>query len=260
MAMSEQLVTVGLYGVGKTVRRYNCRNSWLRRDLLNRLRGRNSEIVPLTILRDISFEVRLGESVALLGINGSGKSTLLKLIAGIYQPTDGRILRNGTVCTLFDVGTGFQEDLTGRENVFINGAILGLGERFLDSVLGEIAGFAEIEGFMDTPLRYYSSGMRARLGFAVAMHADPDIFLIDEVLAVGDEGFRRKCYKRLDRLISGGTTVIMVSHDTEAVKRLCSRAIWLYDGRVRADGPASEVCQQYVEHFNQQDIQNPVEV
>ena len=164
-------------------------------------------------------------------------------------PTSGEVTRSGRTCSLLDVGTGFQEDLTGRENVFLNGSILGLSEKLLKYLMPEIEDYAEIEGFMDTPLRYYSSGMRARLGFAVAMSANPDIFLIDEVLAVGDEGFRRKCYGRLDTLVSGGTTVVMVSHDTQAVKRLCNRAIWLENGVVRADGQSSGICEEYVNSF-----------
>ncbi len=243
------MITIGLYNVSKRLRHYDCRNQWLRREIVDFLRGKRRAPELMTVLDGINLEIEQGETVGILGVNGSGKSTLMKLIAGIMAPSDGEIVRQGRTCSLMDVGTGFQEDLTGRENVFINGAILGLSEKRLKFLLSEIEDYAEIEGFMDTPLRYYSSGMRARLGFAVAMSADPEIFLIDEVLAVGDEGFRQKCYKRLDLLASGGTTIVMVSHDTGAVKRLCNRAIWLDGGIIKADGPSAEVGDAYVDSF-----------
>jgi ABC-type polysaccharide/polyol phosphate transport system ATPase subunit len=243
------MAAIELHDVSKRLRRYNCRNRWLRREVLEFLSRKHREVEWLTVLNGINFEIERGESVGILGINGSGKSTLLKLIAGIMAPSSGKVIRSGRTCPLLDVGTGFQEDLTGRENVFVNGSILGLPEKYLRCLIPEIENYAEIEGFMDTPLRYYSSGMRARLGFAIAMSASPDIFLIDEVLAVGDEGFRRKCYRRLDKLVTGGTTVVMVSHDTQAVKRLCGRAIWLENGEVRADGLSSDICDEYVESF-----------
>ena len=243
------MVVIGLQNVSKRLRRYDCRNRWLRREILESLSRKRREIEWLTVLHEISFEIEKGESVGILGVNGSGKSTLLKLIAGIMTPSSGEVTRSGRTCSLLDVGTGFQEDLTGRENVFLNGSILGLSEKLLKYLMPAIEDYAEIEGFMDTPLRYYSSGMRARLGFAVAMSANPDIFLIDEVLSVGDEGFRRKCYSRLDTLVSGGTTVVIVSHDTQAVKRLCNRAIWLENGIIRADGQSSDICDEYVNSF-----------
>ena len=240
---------LSLSGVCKDFRRYKCRDRWLRRDLVNLVCGRSREPEKWTVLHGIDLQIRRGETVGVLGRNGCGKSTLLRLMAGILQPTVGEVRRRGSVCALMDVGTGFHEDLTGRENVFINGTILGLSERYLASVLPDIEYFAELEGFMDTPIKYYSSGMRARLGFAVAMCAAPDIFLIDEVLAVGDEGFRRKCIKRLQSAVSEGITVVMVTHDTYAVRELCARGIWLQDGSIRMDGPIDRVCDEYLSFF-----------
>jgi len=243
------MVAIGLYGVSKRFRAYDYGNRWLRRELIELVRRKRKSRDWRTVLREVNLEIGQGETIAILGCNGSGKSTLLKLMAGILQPTTGKVIRRGSIGTLLDIGTGFHEDLTGRENVFVDGAILGLSERYLRAILPEIEGFAELEGFMDTPLRYYSSGMRARLGFAVAMSANPDIFLIDEILAVGDEGFRRKCFARLDAMVSRGRTIVIVSHDIEAVRRLCTRGIWLHDGIIKADGPIHEVCEQYLSHY-----------
>ncbi|HUV06004.1 MAG TPA: ABC transporter ATP-binding protein [Armatimonadota bacterium] len=243
------MAAISMHGVSKRFRAYDYGNRWLRRELIELMRGKRNPREWRTVLREINLEISQGETVAVLGCNGSGKSTLLKLMAGILQPTTGRVISRGSTGTLLDIGTGFHEDLTGRENVFVDGAILGLSERYLRAILPEIEGFAELEGFMDTPLRYYSSGMKARLGFAVAMSADPDIFLIDEILAVGDEGFRRKCFARLDELVSRGRTIVIVSHDIDAVRRLCTRGIWLHDGIAKADGPIHEVCDQYLSHY-----------
>ncbi|MCL6629297.1 MAG: ABC transporter ATP-binding protein [Armatimonadetes bacterium] len=244
------MVAIGLYGITKTFRSYNCGSRWLRRELIERLQRQRRQNDRWTVLREINLEIESGETVAILGRNGSGKSTLLKLMAGIIQPDAGTVVRHGSICTLLDIGTGFHEDLTGRENVFVDGTILGLSEKYLQSVLADIETFAELAGFMDTPLRYYSSGMRARLGFAIAMSANPDIFLIDEVLAVGDEGFRQKCYLRLDEFIAAGKTIIIVSHDLAAVQRLCKRGVCLHNGMIVADGPIDVVCKEYTRLFD----------
>lgn len=244
------MVAIGLYGITKTFKSYNYSSRWLRRELIAILQREPKHNERWTVLRDINLEIERGETVAILGRNGSGKSTLLKLMAGIIQPNAGTIVRCGSICTLLDIGTGFHEDLTGRENVFVDGTILGLSEKYLQSVLPDIESFAELAGFMDMPLRYYSSGMRARLGFAIAMSANPDIFVIDEVLAVGDEGFRQKCYLRLDEFIAAGKTIIIVSHDLAAVKRLCKRGICLHNGAIVADGPINAVCEEYTRLFD----------
>jgi ABC-type polysaccharide/polyol phosphate transport system ATPase subunit len=243
------MVTIGLYNVTKRLRKYGTRNRWLRQDVLHYVLGSGGGTEWLTVLDGINLEIEQRERVGILGTNGSGKTTLLKLMGGIMVPSEGEVRRMGRAFSLLDVGTGFQEDLTGRENVFLNGALLGLSDGRLKYLMPEIEYYAELEGFMDTPLRYYSSGMRARLGFAVAMTADPEIFLIDEVLAVGDEGFRAKCYQRLDQLVASGTTIVIVSHDTEAVKRLCSRAVWLKGGSVHMDGAVQDVCSKYLISF-----------
>ncbi|MDO8587142.1 MAG: ABC transporter ATP-binding protein [Armatimonadota bacterium] len=244
------MTAIALQGVTKRFRSYDRGHKWLRRELVEMVTGRRSKGDCWTVLHDIDLRIEAGEIVAIVGRNGSGKSTLLKLMAGILQPNAGRVTHQGVICALLDIGTGFHEDLTGRENVFVNGAILGLRENRLRQLLPEVEAFAELEGFMDTPLRYYSSGMRARLGFAVAMSANPDIFLIDEVLSVGDEGFRRKCSAKLDELVARGRTIVIVSHDLEAVQRLCARGVWLHEGTIVEDGPIAGVCARYVERFN----------
>jgi ABC-2 type transport system ATP-binding protein len=247
------MTAIGLYGVSKTFRSYN-NNRWLRRELVDLLSRKRKRGDRWELLRGVDLEIEEGETVAIVGRNGCGKSTLLRLMAGILQPNSGCVVRRGNICPLLDIGAGFHEDLTGRENVFVNGSILGLAEKYLKSILPEVEEFAELQGFMDTPLKFYSSGMRARLGFAVAMGADPDIFLIDEILAVGDEGFRRKCYVKLDEMISRRRTVVIVSHDTEAVQRLCARGVWLHEGTVRADGPIDEICRLYYAYFDEGEI------
>jgi ABC-type polysaccharide/polyol phosphate transport system ATPase subunit len=243
------MVAIGLYDVTKTFRRYDCRNRWLRRDVIDLLCRKRREVERWTVLDSINIEIETSETVAIMGRNGSGKSTLLKLMAGILRPSAGSVTRRGSMCTLMELGAGFHEDLTGRENVLINGTILGLSEKYLQFILPEIEYFAELEGFLDTPLKYYSMGMRARLGFAVAMSADPDVFLIDEVLAVGDEGFRQKCFGRLDELISRSKTIVIVSHDTDTMRRLASRGIWIESGVIRADGPIRQVCDRYMDYY-----------
>lgn len=246
---STDSVAVSLHSVSKKLRRYNCRDRWLRRDLLQLVFGKNRRDERLTVLDGIDLDIRTGEAVGIVGVNGSGKSTLLKVVAGIFSPTSGSVIRRGSVCCLLDLGAGFHDELTGRENIQINGAILGIPEKYLGLAIPEIEEFADLQGFLDTPIRYYSSGMKARLGFSIAMNADPDIFLIDEVLAVGDEGFREKCFRHLEGLVSRGATVIIVSHDAAALKRLCGRTIWLDGGRIRADGPSAQVCEEYSSHF-----------
>ena len=238
-----------LRNVSKDFRRYQGRDRWLRREMLDMVLGKRKETETRTVLRDINLEIRRGETVGILGRNGCGKSTLLRLMAGILQPTSGEVRRVGRVCALLGIGTGFHGELTGAENVFINGTILGLSEKYLASIMPDIEYFAELEGFMDTPLKYYSAGMQARLGFAVAMCAAPDIFLIDEVMAVGDEGFRLKCLKRLQSAFAEGITIVMVSHDIDALRKVCTRGVWLRDGSVHMDGTIEEVAGSYLDCF-----------
>lgn len=198
-----------------------------------------------TALDNVSFNIQRGESVALIGQNGSGKSTMLKIIAGVMDASEGRVRVNGSIAPLIELGAGFDPDLTGRENVFLNGALLGHKHRYMQENYDEIVAYAELEQFIDVPVRSYSSGMIARLGFSIATHVQADILVVDEVLAVGDYNFQRKCNQRMSRMLKEGKTLLFVSHDTKLVKRLCKRAIWLDHGHLMADGPAGEVCDAY---------------
>jgi len=199
-------------------------------------------------LRDVSFAVEQGETVGIIGPNGAGKSTLLKLAARMIEPTSGRIAVRGRIGALLELGAGFHPDLTGRENIYLNGSILGLSRAEIRRRLDDIIGFAELERFIDVPVKHYSSGMYVRLGFSVAVHAEPEILLVDEVLAVGDAAFQRKCLERIDDLRRQGVTVLFVSHSADVVRALCNRAIWLHEGRVVADDAAEAVVRRYLEH------------
>jgi homopolymeric O-antigen transport system ATP-binding protein len=201
-------------------------------------------------IRDISFKIDEGEVVGIIGPNGAGKSTLLKLLAKITYPTSGKRQVHGRVAALLEVGTGFHGELTGRENIFLNGSILGMTKHEVERKLDAIVSFAGVEKFVDTPVKHYSSGMFLRLGFAVAAHLEPDILLVDEVLAVGDAGFQKKCLTAMGDLQKGGRTVLFVSHNMAAVENLCSRVIWIESGRIRQDGPAKDVIQAYTESFS----------
>jgi len=196
-------------------------------------------------LKDVSFSVRRGEAVGVIGRNGAGKSTLLKILSRITPPTTGSAGMRGRVGSLLEVGTGFHPELTGRENVFLNGAIIGMSRREVASKFDAIVDFAEIRDFIDTPVKRYSSGMYVRLAFAVAAHLEPDILLLDEVLAVGDLAFQRKCMEHAKRLLAKGVTLLLVSHNMFSIKSMCKRAIYLAGGRVVADGPVEQVTRQY---------------
>jgi homopolymeric O-antigen transport system ATP-binding protein len=197
-------------------------------------------------LEDISFDIRSGEIIGIIGRNGAGKSTLLKVIAGITEPTEGRIDIYGRIGSLLEVGTGFHQELTGRENIYLNGAILGMRRNEIERKFDEIVAFSEVEKFIDTPVKFYSTGMRVRLGFSVAAHLEPEILLIDEVLAVGDAAFQKKCLGKLDNIAtSEGRTVLFVSHDMAAILALCDRAVLLDGGKITAMGETNEVVEQY---------------
>jgi lipopolysaccharide transport system ATP-binding protein len=200
----------------------------------------------LWALDDVSFDVAPGEVVGVIGGNGAGKTTLLKLLSRITEPTAGRIELNGRVGSLLEVGTGFHPELTGRENVFLNGAILGMRRTEIAGKFDEIVAFADVERFLDTPVKHYSSGMYVRLAFSVAAHLEPEILLVDEVLAVGDAAFQRKCLGKMQEVSRGGRTVVFVSHSMPTVVRLCERAILLTNGRVAADGPPADVVACYL--------------
>ncbi len=195
-------------------------------------------------LEDVSFSIYPGETVALVGQNGSGKSTILKLISRIIEPTAGRITVNGRLSALLELGAGFHPDLTGRENIYLNGSILGLGRKVMQTKIDSIIEFAGIGDFIDVPVRNYSSGMQMRLGFSVAVHVEPEVILVDEVLAVGDYSFQLKCLDRIRQMQKEGVTILFVSHDFEAVEDLCTRAIWLEGGHLHADGPVFDILEQ----------------
>lgn len=196
-------------------------------------------------LRNINLEIRRGESVALIGVNGSGKSTLLKVIAGVLHPTTGSVHVNGSIAPMIELGAGFDPELTARENVFLNGAVLGHDRKFMEEHFKSIIDFAELWDFVDVPVKNYSSGMVARLGFAIATEIRADVLIVDEVLAVGDFRFQEKCKKRMEEMMSGGTTLLFVSHNTEQVRQLCKKAVWIKKGTIQMIGDVDEVCACY---------------
>jgi ABC-type polysaccharide/polyol phosphate transport system ATPase subunit len=210
-----------------------------------RRRSRRHEQV-LWAVRDVDISVKSGESIALVGLNGSGKSTILKLAAGIIRPSDGRVTIRGRLSALLELGAGFHPDLTGEENIWLNASILGLTNAEIAAIHDDIVAFSELDEFINMPVKHYSSGMYMRLGFSVAVHISPDILLIDEILAVGDQSFQDKCIERLHTLNAEGTTVVFVSHNPATVLALCERALWIEHGRVVADGPAPQVVADYL--------------
>lgn len=198
-------------------------------------------------LKGVSFEVKKGESWGIIGTNGSGKSTLLKMICGILKPYTGTVEINGSIAPLIELGAGFDPDLTARENIFLNGAVLGYDEAFMQEHYDSIVDFAELKDYMDMPIKNYSSGMAARLGFAIATMVKPDILICDEVLSVGDYAFQQKCSQRMNEMRDGGTTVLFVSHSIDSVKEICDHALWLNRGEVMAMGPSEEVAAKYMD-------------
>jgi len=196
-------------------------------------------------LRDISFKLEKGDSLGVIGLNGSGKSTLLKVVAGILKPTKGRVMVRGSVAPLIELGAGFDADLSARENIFLNGAILGYSREYMEEKFDEIVSFAELQDFIDVQVKNFSSGMTARLGFAIATMNIPDILIVDEVLAVGDYKFQEKSFARMERIINSGATVLFVSHSVEQVKKMCNKALWLEHGKMKMFGDVNVVCDAY---------------
>ncbi len=214
-------------------------------------------------LRDVSLRIEEGDVFGIIGENGSGKSTLLKCVAGIIPPTKGSIAVNGRISPLLELGAGLHSDLTGRENIFLNGAILGMSRRKLIERFDDIVGFSELEKFIDSPIKNYSSGMKIRLGFAVAIHVDPEILLIDEVLAVGDADFRAKCFDKIHEFQRQGKTIVLVSHSLTHVRNLCNRAAWISRGVLRTVGSPDEVIEAYESRVHRklsEDAPNPAEI
>ena len=198
-----------------------------------------------TALNDVSVEIGKGEVVGIIGLNGSGKSTLLKIISGILKPSEGEVITNGTISPLIELGAGFDPDLTTKENIFLNGSVLGFERAFIREKYDEILDFAELRDYENVAIKNFSSGMIARLGFAIATLVKPDILIVDEILSVGDFLFQQKCEARIADMMSGGTTVLIVSHSIEQIERLCSRIVWLEQGKVKMIGNTTEVCDLY---------------
>ena len=196
-------------------------------------------------LQDVNLQVHKGEAWGVIGVNGSGKSTLLKAISGIIKPYCGQVIVNGSVAPLIELGAGFDGNMTARENIYLNGCVLGHTQKYIDEHFDEIVDFAELWDFLDSPIKNYSSGMRARLGFSIATMVHPDILIVDEILSVGDYKFRQKCQERMQQMLSGGTTLLFVSHSIEQIKKLCTHAIWLDHGKVVSKGGVNEICNAY---------------
>jgi len=235
---------ISLRGVGKRYLKYQDRRMLFTAAL--RLRGRTSRS-DFWAVRDVNLDFEAGESVGFLGRNGAGKSTMLQMLAGVTAPSEGTVRVDGRVSPLIAVGVGFHPELTGRENVYVNGTILGMSRQTIDRRFDDIVGFAELEQFIDTPVKFYSSGMFVRLGFSVAIEADPDILLVDEILAVGDFAFQLKCYERMQQIRNRGTTIIVVSHNLGAMRTFCDRGIVMNHGRIIHDGPMFDAIGVYHE-------------
>jgi ABC-type polysaccharide/polyol phosphate transport system ATPase subunit len=233
---------ISVEGISKRFRLFHERPTSVKERLL-RLRGSRAE--DFWALREVGFGVPEGKTWGLVGANGSGKTTLLKIIGGILRPTDGRVVTQGRIAALLELGAGFHPELTGRENVYLNASILGLSRHETDLYFDEIVAFAELEEFIDSQVKYYSSGMFVRLGFAVAVHVDPSILLIDEVLAVGDEAFQRKCLRRIREIQAEGRTIVFVTHAIQQVQQICDGAVMLDHGQVRAMGDVGDVIKEY---------------
>jgi homopolymeric O-antigen transport system ATP-binding protein len=244
--------------IGIQFRRYQEKNRMLRWTMIDMIR-RDRQKEFFWALRDVSFKIKTGETFGIIGENGSGKSTMLKLLTKIIQPDKGRISINGRVSALLELGAGFQPDLSGRENIYLNGSIMGLSRAEINSRYKEIVAFSELEKFIDTPIKHYSSGMYMRLGFAIAVHVDPEILLIDEVLAVGDQAFQHKCIDKIRDFKRRGKTIIFVSHDLNTVQQLCSRAVWLNGGYVKARGSVMKVIDHYKESIRDQEAEQIAE-
>jgi ABC-2 type transport system ATP-binding protein len=237
-------VAVKVDKVSKTFRLHTERNQNLKSAIL---RGKISRYEEFTAVNDVSFDIYQGETIGLIGSNGSGKSTLLKCLARIYSPDRGQITYTGKIAALLEVGSGFHHELSGRENVYLNGSILGMKKKEIDAKFDEIVDFSGIRPFIDQPIKTYSSGMYVRLGFSIAISIKPEILVVDEILAVGDEDFQRKCFNKFTELKQKGTTIILVSHSMGSVEKMCDRVVWLEKGDLKQIGKTKEVVKNYLE-------------
>lgn len=230
--------------VTKKFKIYYDKASTLKEHMLFWKRNKSEEFVAL---KDINVKIKKGETVGLIGVNGSGKSTLLKLMTKIIYPTTGKVITHGKLTSLLELGAGFHQDFTGKENIYFNAAIFGLTKEEIDKRLEDIIEFSELGEFIDNPVRTYSSGMYMRLAFSIAINVDAEILLIDEILAVGDQHFQEKCFKKLEELKNSDKTIVIVSHSLEQIENLCTRAIWIYEGKVAMDATPKEVIPKYLE-------------
>lgn len=245
------------YQIGARREQYDTFRESLVRGLRSAFQRKSTESAYIWALKELSFEVRQGEALGIVGGNGAGKSTLLKVLSRITEPTTGQAEIHGRVASLLEVGTGFHGELTGRENIYLNAAILGMRKNEVDSKFDEIVDFAGVEKFIDTPVKHYSSGMYMRLAFAVAAHLDPEILVVDEVLAVGDAGFQRKCIGKMSQVAQGGRTVLFVSHNIGAISNLCTKGLWLDSGKLAKYGDIASVTSAYVKSNQSTDQENP---
>lgn len=243
MKKTDSNIAIKVLNVTKNFKLYYDKPNTLKERLVNI--GRN-KTVTRTVLEDVNLDIKRGETVALIGTNGSGKSTLLKLMTKIIYPNKGKIETNGKLTSLLELGAGFHPDFTGRENIYFNAAIFGLSKSEIESRIDDIINFSELEEFIDNPVRTYSSGMYMRLAFSIAINVDAEILLIDEILAVGDQHFQERCLNKLAELKRSDKTIVIVTHDMEAVKKLCTRAIWIYEGKVKMDDTPQKVIDEYL--------------
>ena len=242
----EKDVAIKVNHVSKRFKLYYDKAHTLKEKLLFFSKKNKDKNHVLEVLKDINLEIKKGESVALIGTNGSGKSTLLKLMTKIIYPNKGKIITNGKLTSLLELGAGFHDDFTGRENIYFNASIFGLTRQEIDAKLEEIIEFSELRDFIDNPVRTYSSGMYMRLAFSVAINVQAEILLIDEILAVGDKHFQDKCFAKLKELKNSGKTIVIVTHNMDQVKQFCDRAVWLYKGEIRQDGKVDDVLKEYL--------------
>lgn len=240
----ERKVAIRVKDVGMTFRIANNKTTSVKNYLIQRVKNKIS-YKEFRALQNVNFEVYKGEVVGIIGLNGAGKSTLFKVIAGILKPTTGNVEKHGSVAPLIELGAGFNGELSGRENIYLNGLLLGYSKKFIKEKMETIIDFADIGEFIDNPVNNYSSGMKARLGFAIATAVQPDILIVDEVLSVGDYKFREKCEKRIKEMIEAGTTVLIVSHSMGTIQSMCNRVVWIEKGQIKEIGETKEVMPKY---------------